>query len=144
MPLPEPRPGLVISYSYLWHSQHETGRSEGNKDRPCAIILARLLVDGETMVLVAPITHSPPATPDLAIEIPVETKRRLQLDEEASWIVTSEVNRFVWPGPDLRPIARDRPQRFDYGFLPPRLFKAVTHSISQWAQRRKLKTVTRT
>ncbi len=40
MPLPEPRPGLVISYSYLWRDQNEAGETEGRKDRPCAIIAA--------------------------------------------------------------------------------------------------------
>jgi hypothetical protein len=29
-------------------------------------------------------------------------KRHLGLDDEPSWIITTEVNRFVWPGPDIR------------------------------------------
>ena len=38
--MPLPVPGLVIRYSYLWHSEHLAGREEGTKDRPCAIIAA--------------------------------------------------------------------------------------------------------
>jgi len=40
VPLPAPVPGLVIRYSYLWHSEHLAGREEGEKDRPCAIVAA--------------------------------------------------------------------------------------------------------
>jgi hypothetical protein len=36
--------------------------------------------------------------------------------------VVSEGNRFVWPRPDIHPIA---PGRSDYGFLPPVLFRQV-------------------
>jgi hypothetical protein len=34
----------------------------------------------------------------------METKRRLGLDAEQSWIMITEANGFVWPGPDLRPV----------------------------------------
>jgi len=40
VPLPEPVPGLVIRYSYLWYAEHVLGREEGQKDRPCAIVAA--------------------------------------------------------------------------------------------------------
>jgi len=36
--LPTPRPGLVIRYSYLWAREHDQGREEGVKDRPCAVL----------------------------------------------------------------------------------------------------------
>jgi hypothetical protein len=54
-------------------------------------------------VLVLPITHTTPQHADDAIEIQTATKQRLGLDAERSWIVISEVNEFVWPGPDLWP-----------------------------------------
>lgn len=38
--LPAPVPGLVIRYSYLWHSEQPAGREEPEKDRPCAIVAA--------------------------------------------------------------------------------------------------------
>ena len=37
-----------------------------------------------------------------AIEIPLKVKKRLGLDSARSWIVLTELNRFIWPGPDIR------------------------------------------
>jgi hypothetical protein len=102
--IPQPEPGLVIRYSYLWLSEYQAGQEEGTKDRPCAVILALDDEDGETRVLVLPITHTPPSDPSTAVEIPLQTKQRLGLDFERSWIVLSEANEFFWPGADLRPI----------------------------------------
>ncbi len=77
--------------------------------------------EGLTTVRVAPITHSPPEDPVIAIEIPFPVKRHLGLDAERSWVVLDEFNEFTWPGFDIRPLPH-RPGRIDYGFLPPRLF----------------------
>ena len=52
MAFPEPAPGLVIRYSYLWAEQHRGGQEEGVKDRPCAVILVTVIEDGERMVTV--------------------------------------------------------------------------------------------
>lgn len=40
MPIPNPEPGLVISYWYLSHGEYEVGQEEGRKDRPSVIVLA--------------------------------------------------------------------------------------------------------
>ncbi|SEC26218.1 hypothetical protein SAMN05444161_0807 [Rhizobiales bacterium GAS191] len=128
MALPTPAPGLVICYSYLWAGKHRVGRREGPKDRPCAIVVATTDEDGDTRVYVAPITHVRSDDP-LAVELPATAKRRLGLDEQPSWIVTSELNRFIWPGYDLRPIARGRPDTFAWGFLPVEVFAAVKRGI---------------
>ena len=40
MSVPNPQSGLVISYAYLWHHEHQGGQEEGRKDRPCVIALA--------------------------------------------------------------------------------------------------------
>ncbi len=102
MAFPEPVPGLVVRYSYLWMEEHKRGREEGIKDRPCAIIFMAANEDGERIVTVLPVTHTPQANPNLAVEIPPVVKRRLKLDDERSWVVLTEANRFIWPGPDLR------------------------------------------
>ena len=61
MPIPNPEPGLVISYAYLWHHEHQAGREEGQKDRPSVIVLAiEREADGATVATVLPITHSAP------------------------------------------------------------------------------------
>jgi hypothetical protein len=134
MAFPEPQPGLVISYAYLWHHEHRAGREEGVKDRPCVIILAAWsTADGTTMVRVAPVTHSQPDDPASAVELPQAVKRHLGLDTDRSWIVLDEVNEFTWPGFDLRPIPGKR-DTFAYGFLPPRLFDALTARLAEvWA-----------
>jgi len=92
---PAPRPGLVIRYSYLWHSESLTGQEEGGKDRPCAVVIAFQDEGGRTRVYALPITHSRPAIGDEAIEIPAVVKGRLGLDGERSWVVLSEANVFA-------------------------------------------------
>jgi len=124
--LPKPVPGLVIRYSYLWHSEYRQGRDEGQKDRPCAIVAAiRVDDDGDARVLVLPVTHSAPDHPDLAVEIPAKVKQRLKLDDARSWVVLSEWNEFVWPGPDLRRLPGADEFSVAYGMLPPSLHAII-------------------
>ena len=127
--IPDPFPGLVISYSYLWLKEYRAGREEGVKDRPCAIVLSKKTAGDDTVVTVAAITHSEPENPDMAIEIPQMVKEHLNLDSERSWIVCSEVNRFIWPGPDLRRIPGSGAASYAYGVLPPRLFRKTTQRL---------------
>jgi hypothetical protein len=135
MAFPEPQPGLVISYAYLWHHEHWAGREEGVKDRPCVVILAvQSAADGTTMVRVAPVTHSPPDNPATAVELPQAVKRHLGLDADRSWVVIDEVNEFTWPGFDLRPLPRSR-DLYAYGFLPPRLFNALRAKLARSGSR---------
>ena len=139
MPLPEPESGLVISYSYLWRNEYEAEKVEGVKNRPCAIILVVKNEDESKKVTVAPITHTPPANPDLAIEIPAKVKSHLGLDSERSWIILDDFNEFVWPGYDLRTIM-GKPGSYDYGFLPPMFFKQIVSKILEL--RHKVKNIT--
>lgn len=125
MTFPQPYAGLVIRYAYLWDREAAAGREEGSKDRPCAIIMAVVDAEGDDEVWVLPITHSPPANADDAIEIPPLTKTRLGLDSDRSWIVLTESNEFVWPGPDLRAVPGQDPSSIVYGTLPPRFFALV-------------------
>lgn len=120
---PEPRPGLVISYSYLWSDEADRGQVEGRKDRPCAIVVALESPQKgpRTQVVVVPITHAPPINSGAAIEIPVRVKQHLGLDDERSWVVLDAFNVFTWPGVDLRPI-KGGDGRVDFGILPPRFF----------------------
>ena len=113
----------MIRYSYLWHSEFVAGREEGAKDRPCAIIAAvREEEDGRWRVLVLPVTHSPPRNLADAIEIPQDTKTRLGLDGERSWIVLTEWNEFSWPGPDIRIVSGGDERTVAYGYLPAKFF----------------------
>jgi len=141
--LPAPHPGLVIRYAYLWKREYEAGQEEGSKDRPCAIIMAVTDDEGESQVLVLPITHTPPYDAADAVEIPLVTKQRLGLDGERSWIVITEVNEFVWPGPDLRPVPGGDGS-IAYSVLPPRLFEVVRDRFLDRSGRSKAVRVPRT
>jgi hypothetical protein len=81
--------------------------------------------DGETQVLVVPVTHSPPEDLTVALELPPAVKQHLGLDAERSWVVLSESNLFDWPGPDLRRVGDRDDSSVAYGLLPPRLFAEV-------------------
>lgn len=143
MALPDPHPGLVISYSYLWADEAEAGKEDGVKDRPCAIVVARQMADDTTVVTVVPITHTAPDENTAAIEIPAVLKSHLGLDDLPSWVVVSEVNEFVWPGVDLRAIANTDPKEYSYGVIPPGFFNTIKQALLQSA-RAKLSRVTRT
>lgn len=145
MAFPKPVAGLIIRYSYLWHREHLEGRDEGQKDRPCAIIAAlRLDENGNTRVLVLPITHTPPDHPTLAVEIPAKVKERLQLDDARSWIVLSEWNEFIWPGPDLRRIPGADDASIAYGMIPPGLFSILRDRFLAIVKTRQASPVRRT
>ena len=144
MPLPPPEPGLVVSYAYLWRTEYLKGQEEGGKDRPCAIVLTAIDDEGDTVVTVAAITHTAPRQPNEALEIPSATRQRLGLDTERSWVIVSEVNRFVWPDPDLRPVSRNEPDRFDYGMLSPSFFRRIRTLLFECAKSRRLRVTSRT
>ncbi|MGN6590662.1 MAG: hypothetical protein ACTHKE_10260 [Sphingomicrobium sp.] len=109
------------------------------KDRPVVVVVARTSVGDRTQLLVAPITHSEPPDGE-GIELPPPVKRHLGLDQERSWIITIEMNRFNWPGPDIR-LVRDADDPF-YGAIPARLFELMRSSILGNAER--LRTTKRT
>lgn len=125
MSLPPPAPGLVIRYAFLWSHERDAGRTEAAKDRPCAIVLsARRTADGDIVVVVAPITHSPPSAGQPSVAVPPDVASRLGLDDGPAWIRADELNRFAWPGFDLRPIP-GRGGEVAYGLLPRSLFERV-------------------
>ncbi|HLQ91745.1 MAG TPA: type II toxin-antitoxin system PemK/MazF family toxin [Xanthobacteraceae bacterium] len=145
MPLPVPEAGLVIGYSYLWHSEFQRGQEEGLKDRPCVVVVASRRAGDQTIVTVVPVTHAPPpSVADAAIELHPATKARLGLDGARSWVVVSEINRFVWPGTDLRPVSRNEPDRFAYGRLPPATFNQIAERLVACVKAKRLKSVHRT
>jgi hypothetical protein len=141
MALEPPLPGQVIRYAYLWWNEARVGREDGVKDRPCSIVLTRQTEQGNTMVYVLPITHSPPLTQEDGIEIPPATKQRLGLDSNRSWIITTELNRFAWPGPDIRSTPSGD---YIYGYLPEELMRLVLGQVRRHADKKEIKTIPRT
>ena len=129
MSLPIPKPGLVIRYSFLWSNEKAKGAVEGSKDRPCAIVVATRRAGGDDIdTIVAPITHQPPEEPTASMEIPAATCYSLGLDSGRHWLRLDELNRFTWPGFDLRPIPGS-PDKYEYGMLPPGLFQQLREGI---------------
>ncbi|MFE8033263.1 hypothetical protein AB6N21_001125 [Thiohalocapsa marina] len=134
----------MIRYAYLWGDAHRRGQEEGLKDRPCAVILVTTNQEGERIVTVLPVTHSPPADPSLAVELPPATKRRLALDNERSWVILTEANRFTWPGPDLRFARPGDLASVAYGELPGVLFKEIKTKLLRALEARRVGLVPRT
>jgi hypothetical protein len=95
------------------------------------------------VVTVVPITHSPPNDLANAVAVPAALKAMLGLDDAPSWVVVTETNDFVWPGPDLRPRPGEQPNRFDYGMLPPRFFAHIRDRVLQAHLHRRLNQVPR-
>jgi hypothetical protein len=137
--VPEPKPGLVFRYGYVWLDDYLRGHIDPGKDRP-ACILARIVDDAATLeavkglkpaagdVLVLPITTSPPRTQDLSIEMNPDDKRACGLDARVrSWVVVSEFNLDVWPNADLSLIPGTN--RFDYGVAPPGLMRRIARGF---------------
>lgn len=107
------------------------GADEASKDRPCAIVVAASTgPDGDVRVTVAAITHGQPEDPAGSLEIPPATCRTLGLDSASHWLRFDELNRFIWPGFDLRPIP-GRPEDSVYGMLPPAVYERLRQGILQ-------------
>jgi len=93
---------------------------------------------------VLPITHSKPLPPTLALEIPRAVKERLGLDSERSWVVLTEVNRFRWPGPDLRAVPGKGVSTVAYGMLPQGFFSVLQEKFLAAYKAEKMRVVPRT
>lgn len=117
-----PKAGLVVRHSFLWRREAEQGRQGGAKDRPVVVIV---LLAGGDEVVAAPITTKAPLAGELAVELPARVRSHLGLDAKRSWISVATLNRFVWPGPDLRPIPGRSPTTAVYGYIPQILLDAL-------------------
>lgn len=123
MPLPEPRPGLVIRYGYLWTREAAIGRDQG-KERPACLVAAMDSIALPRFVVILAITQARPDKGTVGVEIPAKVREALGLDDVPSWIIVSEHNVDEWPNGGLAPLP-GRPGVFSYGFIPPGLFAQV-------------------
>ncbi|MES2095328.1 MAG: hypothetical protein V4459_01075 [Pseudomonadota bacterium] len=104
--------------------------------------MARIVRETHTEIVVAPVTHSMPDRPEDGVEMPARVKRQLGLDQERSWIVTTELNRFIWPGPDIRVApGHDTPL---YDAIPQLLFDELRVAINKRVAAGRLKMTKRT
>jgi hypothetical protein len=123
VPLPEPRPGLVIRYDYLWGREAAAGRDLG-KERPACLVAATDATVSPRFVVILPITHTKPDRHTVGVELPPKVRQALGLDDAPCWVIVSEHNVDEWPNGGLVPLP-GRPGVFSYGFIPPGLFAQV-------------------
>lgn len=142
MAIPEPSPGLLVRYDYLWSREAVAGRVQG-KDRPACLVAASDSDTRPRFVVLLPITHSPPLGDTLAIEIPAKVRQSIGLDDQPSWVVISEYNVDEWPNAGLSPLP-GKPDVFAYGFVPPGLFATIKARLLELAREQKSKAVGRT
>jgi hypothetical protein len=88
--------------------------------------------------------HTAPAEPANAVRFPAEEKRRLGLDDIPAWIITTEGNAFIWPGPDIRPIPDRAAGTMTYGEVSRSLLQQVARSYLANRERQRSRLVART
>jgi mRNA-degrading endonuclease toxin of MazEF toxin-antitoxin module len=139
---PAPAIGLVIRYDFLWSHERDKGYQEGAKERPCVVVTALVRKEtGDTEVLVAPITHSPPEIGTVAIEIPHKVGRHLGLDDARSYIIANEANSVSWDDPGIVPVIPGK--QWAYGFIPKGLYDQLRATMLDLLRQRKIKAADR-
>jgi hypothetical protein len=123
VPLPDPKPGLVIRYDYLWSREAAAGHDQG-QERPACLVAATYPTTSPRFVVILPITHTRPDGDMVGVEIPARVREALGLDDASSWVIVSAHNVDQWPNGGLAPLP-GRPGVFSYGFIPPGLFAQV-------------------
>lgn len=142
MKKPEPQVGLVIRYDFLWSHERDRGLEDGAKHRLCVVVTAVLRKsDGASEVLVAPITHTPPAGETPGIEIPYKVGENLGLDDARSYIIADECNTLSWDDPGIVPVAPG--VQWAYGRLPKALYDQLRTAMLNVRAARKLKATRR-
>jgi hypothetical protein len=137
----KPKIGDVISFSFLWKEQERQGQVEGSKDRPCSVVIMQEEADGRTAYYVLPIT-SAPQDPSTSIELDAAVKGHIGLDPgKPAWLVGNEVNRFEWPGPDIRAVPGK--DGVIYGKLPRGLVRDMATLVAEHFRNKTLKVVKR-
>lgn len=135
MAIPEPKPGLVLRYDYLWTHEAAAGQDQG-KDRPTCLVAATDALARPRYVVLMPITHAPPSGDTVGIEIPLRVKQAIGLDDVPSWVIVSEHNIDEWPNGRLSPVPVRRGE-FSYGFVPPGLFAQIKDRFLELARTKK-------
>ena len=129
MSLPEPKPGLVFRYDYVWDREAQEGK-DTSKNRPVCLAVATDSPIDPRLIVILPITHSKPTAGTTGVEIPVAIRRYLNLDDERCWIIVSEANIDTWPNPGIASLP-GKPGDFTYGTLPRELFATVKAMMLQ-------------
>ena len=139
MPLPRPELGLVVHYGFVWGGADRGAVPDSGKDRPCVIVD---MVEVEDLpgrktlrVTYLPISHTAPRKGENAELIPPRVADHLGITAEKSYIYTSYACEDDWPF-DLARLP-GKGDRFDYGFIPPRLFQAIATEFRRYLAARR-------
>ncbi len=82
------------------------------------IVVANQIADGVRVITVVPITQRKPLPDTAVIETRPALNTHIGVDDLSSWNVVAEVNEFVWPGVDLRPLQRTDLKEYAYSVIP--------------------------
>ena len=147
--IPDPAPGLIFRYGYLWLEEFRKGQVDPSKDRPACIVMrvtqrgaSSLEAMGEAAiapgdVIIFPVTTRPPRAGAVGVELTADEKRLCRLDPGTrSWLIVSEFNADVWPNADLSLIPGTH--RFDYGIAPPGLMRRIARTFAEGRQTRRI------
>jgi hypothetical protein len=126
--LPKPAVGLVVNFRFLWPQEDADGRASAYKARPCLVLFCAAVDNERFRVAVAPITHTPQER-SVGIEIPATFFEEAGLDGRQQFVVSNELNEFVWPSRDIVPVLAHRPETAISGRLPPHLCAKVQASF---------------
>lgn len=135
MSLPDPRPGLVVGYDFLFREQADAGMENASKPHPAAIILV-LDENVQTRVSLVAISHSPPSPSEAPYRLNLNPSecRAMGLDSADHWINLRDINSFDWPGYDL---VRSAPGgNYVYGNMPKSTFIRVVDALRKISGRR--------
>jgi hypothetical protein len=136
MPLPAPKLGLVVHYGFVWPSADRRAPPDADKYRPCLIVdleqVEEAALNGRviTRVTYLPISHVAPRPGEQALAIPPRVAQHLGLTSERSYLYTSYAVEDDWPF-DLVHVP-GASERFDGGFVPPRLFAAIAADFAAY------------
>lgn len=129
MPLPAPKLGLVVQYGFVWAGIGRRSPPDAGKDRPCVIVGLRQVEEpippGRSVLRVTylPLSHAAPRDGERAIPVLPRVAQHFGLTAEGTYLYTSYAVQDDWPFDVAHLPGSD--DRFDYGFVPPRLFAAI-------------------
>jgi hypothetical protein len=113
---PDPERGHVVRFEYLWASEESQGYADGEKYRPCAVVVTIAAKGDQPLrTMLCGITHTEPKPPSEGVAIPPQAKAAMGLDDEPSWAIISEVNTVNWSDARFR---RTVTGGWTYGALP--------------------------
>ena len=135
MALPEPRPGLVVGYDFLFREQADAGMENASKPHPAAVVIVTRR-EVQTRVSLVAISHAPPSPGQARnyLKLTPAECRQMGLDSGDHWINLRDINSFDWPGYDL---ARTAPGGgYVYGRMSRGTFIRLVEAMKTCAGRR--------